>query len=170
MGQSLSTFWFPLHQPVFCICFTNLVHIWSLHALTFLQGFQILFYLFFWLTLLKLKPVCAGVESGLQKLTTPSLPPSPLPPKVSNTQRSEGSLLSPSDSSAVAPHGKYVWCGFFSSFFLCLHIRMWPKLFGLICADEWWACNSMSVRVCAVRARTVELFGILTTVPCWQLL
>lgn len=26
------------------------------------------------------------------------------------------------------------------------------------------------VRACGVRARTVELLGILTTVPCWQLL
>lgn len=64
-GQSLSSSWLPLHQPVFCICFTNLEsHLES----TFLQG--IIYFIL---------PCLAKTEGkGIAEIDKP---PSPPPPK-----------------------------------------------------------------------------------------
>lgn len=96
-----------LSQRLCCICF-----LWRLESHLepgCIHGLTRLYFKHFSLTLLKLKAKCGVVGGGGGTWIVETYPnPPPLPPQVSDTQRSEGSLLSRSDSSAVTPHGNCV--------------------------------------------------------------
>lgn len=160
MGHFLWSSRPPTQLPAFCVCFADLEsHLEAACVDVLTRLFNICFSPYLAKTETSAR-VCE--ESRLQNPTNGSPPQS-----IWHTTK-WGIPPLPPDSSEVTPNVYAAHRDFwlFDSF-----KYMWPKLLGSYFCRWVIAWNPVSGPcACGVRARTVELFGILTTVPCWQLL
>lgn len=171
MGQSLSSSWFLPHQPVFCICFTNLdSHLEPARVDVFTRLLNFLLFFSFFL------PYLAKTETSVYRDGKWIAEiDNPLPTPTQSVWHTKKRGIPPLPFWLICSHSQWQLCDMGFSFFLCIYIYVTKTPWPYLCRWVMIMCfHVQRVRagacVCAVRARTVELFGILTTVPCWQLL